>query len=285
MSEPSREYELAISFAGAQRDYAEEIVRGLQQYGVNPFYDFDETARLWGKNLAEELQRIYSSSKHVLMLVSKEYLDRVWCVHERRSAIQNMLANADRDIVLIIKIDDSWPPGVPTTTAYVNHRSAKEISLLVCQKMGIDTTTIKHSAMPPPHQASAVGYVSFDYSDHNGVFVIGKDPWRFDTKWSGANRNIITLYDDPPSIRGIAVAEGCQSFADVKDASLFNFSSRWRRLHSGQIAIFENQNGYFAAAKIRHVLSRSHSDLIDGLGFDFVIGRDGTPDLSKYGYY
>lgn len=70
-----RQYEVAISFAGEQRPYAEALSRHLAQYGIAHFYDAENEAQLWGKNLAEEFHGIYTrKSRYVLMLISKEYI-------------------------------------------------------------------------------------------------------------------------------------------------------------------------------------------------------------------
>ena len=49
-----RRWDVALSFAGAQREYVERVAAALKARGVRCFYDADEQVRLWGKNLAEE---------------------------------------------------------------------------------------------------------------------------------------------------------------------------------------------------------------------------------------
>ena len=55
-------YEVALSFAGEQRGYVEDVARALQSRGIIVFYDEFEKIALWGKHLAEEFQRIYEQS-------------------------------------------------------------------------------------------------------------------------------------------------------------------------------------------------------------------------------
>ena len=57
---PGRRWDVALSFAGAQRDYVEQVARALKARGVRCFYDADEQVRLWGTYLAEELPAIYA---------------------------------------------------------------------------------------------------------------------------------------------------------------------------------------------------------------------------------
>ena len=46
---------MALSFAGAQREYVEQVAAALKARGVRCFYDADEQVELWGRHLAEEL--------------------------------------------------------------------------------------------------------------------------------------------------------------------------------------------------------------------------------------
>ena len=51
------DYDVAISFAGEQREEAEAIADCLKKNEVNVFYDGYEKAHLWGKDLYEHLSR------------------------------------------------------------------------------------------------------------------------------------------------------------------------------------------------------------------------------------
>jgi len=52
---PQRRYDVALSYAGAQREYVEQVAAALKGQGVSCFYDNDEQVSLWGKRLVEEL--------------------------------------------------------------------------------------------------------------------------------------------------------------------------------------------------------------------------------------
>jgi hypothetical protein len=58
------EWDVALSFAGAQRDYARRVAMALKARGVRCFYDADEQVRLWGAHLAEELSAALSHACH-----------------------------------------------------------------------------------------------------------------------------------------------------------------------------------------------------------------------------
>ena len=57
-AQPGWRWEVALSFAGAQRDYVDQVAQALKVRGVHCFYDADEEIELWGKYLAEELPAI-----------------------------------------------------------------------------------------------------------------------------------------------------------------------------------------------------------------------------------
>ena len=57
---PARRWDVALSFAGAQRDHVGQVAAPLTAQGACCLYDADEQVRLWGTHLAEELPRIYA---------------------------------------------------------------------------------------------------------------------------------------------------------------------------------------------------------------------------------
>ena len=44
-----RRWDVALSFAGAQRDYVEEVAEALKARGLRCVYDADEQTELWGQ--------------------------------------------------------------------------------------------------------------------------------------------------------------------------------------------------------------------------------------------
>ena len=81
---PRWRWDVALSFAGAQRDYVEKVAEALQAQAVRCFYDADEQIELWGRYLAEELPAIYGEqAAAVVVFVSAEYTERDWTQLER----------------------------------------------------------------------------------------------------------------------------------------------------------------------------------------------------------
>lgn len=117
-----RRWDVALSFAGAQRDYVEQVAQALKARGVRCFYDADEQTELWGKYLAEELPRIYArESAAVVVFLSADYAGRDWSRLERRAAFSRAVAGAGV-YVLPAWFDDSELPGLLPDVVYVDLR-------------------------------------------------------------------------------------------------------------------------------------------------------------------
>ena len=85
-------YDIALSFAGEDRDFVRRVAEILKQDQVSIFYDKDEEVALWGKDLFEWLDDIYRKrSRYVLMFISKYYAQKMWTKHERQSAFARSL--------------------------------------------------------------------------------------------------------------------------------------------------------------------------------------------------
>jgi len=52
-------YEVALSFAGEDREYVARVAATLNKAGVRVFYDRYERATLWGKDLFAHLTDVY----------------------------------------------------------------------------------------------------------------------------------------------------------------------------------------------------------------------------------
>lgn len=124
------------------------------------------------------------------------------------------------------------------------------------------------------------GRATFDYSNNNGIYVIGDGEHSFETKWSKASDTSIHLYNDPPSIETVAIAAGATSIEAVADAASYDGSSRSRTLQEGEVAVLKNRNGNFAALQVLDVKDRTRSDDRDELTFRYVINRGGRRSFS-----
>src|SRR5436305_8002487 len=88
-------YDVALSFAGEDRPYVRQVADYLRMRGARVFYDQFEQASLWGRNLVEELDRVYRlESVFVVMFISVAYRDKEWTRHERRSTLSAALKSS-----------------------------------------------------------------------------------------------------------------------------------------------------------------------------------------------
>ena len=107
---PGWRWDVALSFAGAQRDYMEQVADVLTARGVRCLYDADEQIELRGKYLAEELLAIYAEqAAAVVVFISAEYAVRDWTRLERRGAL-NRTVRERREYVLPARFDDTRLP-------------------------------------------------------------------------------------------------------------------------------------------------------------------------------
>ena len=135
--EASRKYDVALSFAGENREYVEQVAKHLVELDVTVFYDLYETADLWGRDLAVHLGNIYSRDSHfVVMFASRHYAEKAWPNHERQHALARHL-NGQTGRILPVRIDDSDIPGVPSTVGYLDARavSPERLAELIRQKV------------------------------------------------------------------------------------------------------------------------------------------------------
>src|SRR5262245_45524551 len=72
-------YDIALSFAGEDRTYAEALAAALIRRGVLVFYDSYEKATLWGKDLYTYLADLYQNqARFCVMLLSQRYAQKLW---------------------------------------------------------------------------------------------------------------------------------------------------------------------------------------------------------------
>ncbi len=78
-----KSYDIALSFAGENRDFAELLFHKLSSREIPVFYDHNEQHRILGENVEEYLAPIYNSeAEFVVVLMSKEYPKKLWTKFE-----------------------------------------------------------------------------------------------------------------------------------------------------------------------------------------------------------
>ncbi|MGH8563063.1 MAG: TIR domain-containing protein [Gammaproteobacteria bacterium] len=93
-------YHVALSFAGEDRTYVEQVATLLRAVGIDVFYDLFEEADLWGKNLYTHLSDVYQNKAlFTVMFVSEAYRTKLWMNRERESAQPRAFADSSEYIL------------------------------------------------------------------------------------------------------------------------------------------------------------------------------------------
>jgi hypothetical protein len=134
-SEPFREYQVALSFAGEDRSYVSQVARYLREARVRFFYDEYENVTLWGKDLYVHLDEIYRNrARYCVMFLSEHYRRKLWTNHERTSA-QARAFEEHSEYILPVKLDNTEIPGIRPTTGYVERLPPKKLAEMIKKKV------------------------------------------------------------------------------------------------------------------------------------------------------
>ncbi len=148
-SEPT--FDVALSFAGANRPVVREVSALLQDRGVTSFFDELHRVDLWGKDLYDTLARIYSNrARYVVMFISKHYVESsLWTDHERKAAQGTALRIAE-PFILPVRLDDSEVPGLSPNVSYMDLRliSHEELADAIAEKVGVDRAEAPNEKLP-----------------------------------------------------------------------------------------------------------------------------------------
>jgi hypothetical protein len=131
------EYDVALSYAGEDRSYAEALAIILRRRGVKVFYDEYERATLWGKNLSEHLTDLYQHKAHYcVMLLSQHYAVKLWTNLERQAA-QARAFQEHQEYILPVRLDETAIPGLLPTISYISWppENAESIADMIMEKL------------------------------------------------------------------------------------------------------------------------------------------------------
>ncbi|TPN83937.1 toll/interleukin-1 receptor domain-containing protein [Aquimarina algicola] len=146
MNAKNYEYDVALSFAGENRAYVEEVANSLKSRGIKVFYDLFEETNLWGKNLYEYLSEIYQNrARYTVMFISGFYNQKLWTNHERVS-MQARAFQESREYILPARFDDTEIPGILKTVGYIDlqNKTPDEFAGLIEKKLKKDKTFLKY---------------------------------------------------------------------------------------------------------------------------------------------
>lgn len=130
-------YDVALSYAGEDREYVQAVAEALANLNVSFFYDQFEEAELWGKDLYEYFSNIFRfQAKFSIIFISEHYARKMWPTHERRSAQERALRE-NREYILPVRFDDTELPGLLSTISYIRavDKKPEELAELVSKKI------------------------------------------------------------------------------------------------------------------------------------------------------
>lgn len=135
-------YDLALSFAGEDRDIAEKIAVEVRNKGFNVFYDFFEQEELWGEDLTIALPKRYRNARFCVVLASDIYLKKMWTKFERQVIVEHFLKLGASGYVLPVFLGNAEQelPGISKLIGYRTLPDLKELPGLIdaiCRKLAL----------------------------------------------------------------------------------------------------------------------------------------------------
>lgn len=157
-------YDIALSFAGEQRDFVREVAAYLLSYNINVFYDEFEQTQLWGEDLYEKLYKIYSNqARYCVIFISKDYKEKIWTRHELRSALENRLYKK-KEAILPVRFDATILESLPKTLSFIDLVGLSPVKLarLILQKLKIKSCICKQE-----NREKVVEFISSYWCKHS----------------------------------------------------------------------------------------------------------------------
>ena len=136
-------FDVAISFAGPQRQLAERLATLVREAGFSVFYDDFYPEHLWGMDLPVLFDDIFRKrSRFCVIFASTEYVERMWTNHERQAAVARALDQRGRAYILPIRVDEVELPGVPPTLGYVSlrERPIEGVGEILVRKLSLEAS-------------------------------------------------------------------------------------------------------------------------------------------------
>lgn len=109
-SEKSYEFDIAISFAGENRDMAKKIAEKIEIFDVSVFYDELYEVNFLGKALTKQFTKIFNEqSKFILCLLDVNHKNKIWPTFER----ETFRLRIEEEAIIPVYLDDTVFLGIP----------------------------------------------------------------------------------------------------------------------------------------------------------------------------
>jgi hypothetical protein len=151
-------YDIALSFAGEDRDYVDKVATILNDNNVKVFYDKFEEVDLWGKDLGIHFDYVYRRmSKYFVPFISANYEKKVWTNYEVRTAIARAIENKE-EYILPVRFDKTELDGIRSTIGYldISKMSPEELASKILKKLGNEANI----SIPPKEENKGKIYLT-----------------------------------------------------------------------------------------------------------------------------
>lgn len=196
------EYDVAFSFAGAQRDYVEKTKHELSKYKVSVFYDYDNVVDLWGKNLYLFLSEVFSKkARYCVIFISKEYAERPWANHEFQFASERAFEEYGKpkmqEYILPVIFDDTKIPGLLAGIGHIDAREIQPDKLAEYIAIKVGKYNVDNEPVESPHALfEHIKLHLENYAKNNTHFCFSKEDNTINLSvyvLADVTRNIITF--------------------------------------------------------------------------------------------
>ena len=184
-----KQYDVALSFAGEDRPYAEQLANRLQTEGYSVFYDDFERAQLWGKDLYVHLSSVYKDqARYCVIFLSEHYAQKLWTKHELQSAQARAFDEENREYILPVRLDDTEIPGLLLTAGYLDLRSMTIDGIYQALVEKLSGATSQTTARPQPKSREDFIKLAQEHANIGGWYdesileQIGREIYR---SWQG----------------------------------------------------------------------------------------------------
>lgn len=215
---PTYKYDLAISFAGEQRELAESLATMLDAAGYSIFYDKFEAAELWGQDLTLALGDVYSrEARYCLVILSKEYVTKAWTNLERQNALSRFIRER-QSYILCVKVHDVELPGLPSVVAYVELDQYGEdgIYRLLLRRLGDPKHSNQISALQQSDRDTAREVIQACF--RRAIFTRMASEIKLEAMYSSLGQSLAIVQSLIPRIRDQALQFACLEIVGALDA-------------------------------------------------------------------
>ena len=187
-------YDVALSFAGEDRQHAKALADLLKAGGYWFFFDENELAQLWGKNLYDYLSSVYKDrARYCVMFLSQHYERKLWTNHEHQLA-QARAFQENREYILPVRLDDTEIPGIPPTVGYLDLRAMtiEEVYEVLVEKLADTISQTTETNLATAAKSDAHEFVLLRPEDGKLYFI----PFQ-DAHWDSTEISLELLPESP----------------------------------------------------------------------------------------